>query len=73
MSTDIISGKKNSSEKLANFKKKAPTNIAIPFAIDNLPGLVSNLTSNAINRLERKIRGKGAFRAGKKFTLFISN
>ena len=40
---------------------------------DNLPGLVSNLASNAINEFERKISGKGAVRAGKVFTLFTSN
>ena len=40
-------------------------------ARDNLPGLVSNLTPSAINKFERKISGKGAFRAGKGFTLFI--
>ena len=40
-------------------------------ARENLPGLVSNLTSNAIKKFERKISGKGAFRAGKGFTLFI--
>ena len=45
-------------------------NVAIPLARDNLPGLVSNLTSNAINKCERKISGKGAARAGKRF---ISN
>ena len=49
------------------------TNIAIPLARDNLPGLVSNLTPSAINKFERKISGKGAFRAGKGFTLFISD
>ena len=42
-------------------------------ARDNLPGLVSNLTPSAINKFERKISGKGAFRAGKGFTLFISD
>ena len=42
-------------------------------ARDNLSGLVSNLASNAINKFERKISGKGAVRAGKGFTLFISN
>ena len=52
---------------------KALTNIAIPLARDNLRGLVSNLTSDAINKLERKINGKGAARAAKGFTLFISN
>ena len=53
--------------------QKAVTNIAISLARDNLPGLISNLTSNTINRFERKIRGKGAVRAGKRFSLFISN
>ena len=28
---------------------------------------------NGINKFERKINGKGAVRAGKEFTLFISN
>ena len=46
---------------------------SIPLARDNLPELVSNLTSNQINKLERKISGKGAVRAGKGFTLFMSN
>ena len=55
---------------LANFRKKVLTNIAVPLATDNLPGLVSNLTSNAITKFERKISGKEAFRAGKGFTLF---
>ena len=58
---------------LANLDKKALTNNVIPLARDNLPGLVSNLTSNAINRFERKISGKEAVRAGIGFTLFISN
>ena len=35
--------------------------------------LVSNLISNAINKFERKISGKGVVRAGKRFTLFTSN
>ena len=42
-------------------------------ARDNLPGLVNNLVSNAINQFERKISGKGAASAVKRFTLFISN
>ena len=42
-------------------------------ARDNLPGLVSNLTTNAINKFEKKVSGKGAVRAGKGFTLFILN
>ena len=59
--------------RLGNLGKKALTNIALPLATDNLLGLVINLTSNAINKFERKISGKGAVRAGKRFTLFISN
>ena len=42
-------------------------------ARENLPGLVINLASNAINKFERKINWKGNVRAGKIFTLFISN
>ena len=49
----------------ANLGRKALTKLTIPLAIDNLPGLVSNLTSNAINKLERKVSGKRAVRAGK--------
>ena len=48
-----------------NLEKKTLTNIAIPLATDNLLGLLSNLTSNAINKFERKISGKRVVRAGK--------
>ena len=58
---------------LANLGKKTLTNVVISLARDHLPGLVSNLTSNAINKFERKISGKGAVRPGKEFILFISN
>ena len=58
---------------LGNVGKKVLTNIAIPLARDNLPELVTIFTSNAINKFERKISGKGAVRASKWFTLFISN
>ena len=54
-------------------QKNAPTNIPVLIARDNLPGLVNNLASNAINKFERKISGKGAVSAGKRFTLFILN
>ena len=39
----------------------------------NLPGLVNNLTSKAINKFERKTLRKRAVKVGKGFTLFISN
>ena len=38
-----------------------------------MPGLVSSLTSNAINKIERIISGKGVVRARKGFTLILSN
>ena len=58
---------------LGNLGKKALMNIAIPSDTDNLPALVRSLTSNPINKFERKISGKGLVRAGRGFTLFISN
>ena len=58
---------------LGNLGKKVNADLVIPLARYNLPGLVSNLASNAINKFERKISGKGAVRARKGFTLFISN
>ena len=39
---------------LRNLGKKTLTNIAILLARDNLPGLVSNLSSNAINKPKKK-------------------
>ena len=59
------------SSSLGNLGKKSLRNIAITLTRDNLPGLVSNLTSNAINKFEWKIRGKGVVGAGKAFNLII--
>ena len=39
---------------LANLGKKALAYVGIPLARDNLPELVSNLTSNAINKFDKK-------------------
>ena len=59
---------------MRNLGKKAPRDIAITLARDNLPGLVSHLTSNAINKFERKIIRKELSEQGKNlFYLFISN
>ena len=55
---------------LGNLGKKALTYIAIPLARDNLPGLLSNLASNTINKLERKRSGKGAVRPEKRLLYF---
>ena len=49
--------------RLGNLGKKTVANVPIPFARDNLSGLVSNIISNAMNKSERKISGKGAVRA----------
>ena len=55
---------------LANLGKRSLTNAAVLLARDNLPRLVINC---GINEFDRKIIGKGAVRAGKRFTLLISN
>ena len=57
---------------LGNLAKKALTNIVFPLAKDNLPGLISNLTSSAKNKFDRKISRKRAVRAGKGYPLFTS-
>ena len=51
---------------LSNLGKKTLTNVAVYLARDNLPRLVSNLASNAINKFERKISVKESVRAGKR-------
>ena len=43
---------------LGNLGKKTKTDLAIPLARDDLSGLVSNLTSNRINKFERTTSGK---------------
>ena len=47
--------------------------VFIPWARQNLPGLLSNLTSNEISKCERKLTAEGPVRAGERFTLFILN
>ena len=58
---------------LSKLGKRVLINIAIPLGRDNLSGLVRNLTSNAVNKFEGKVSGKGAVSARKGLTLFISN
>ena len=43
-------------------EQKALTRVAVPLARDNLPGLVRNLTSNAITKFHRKISRKEAIK-----------
>ena len=47
---------------LGNLGEKVITDLAIPLARNNSPGLISSLASNAINKFERKISGKGDIR-----------
>ena len=56
---------------LANIGKRALTNIAIPLARDNLPGLVSNLTSNVINKFERNVSGQRSCQSKEKDILYL--
>ena len=57
---------------LGNLGKKVTADFSVPLARDNLPGLVTSLASNTVDKLERKINGKGAVRTKTGFTLFIS-
>ena len=50
---------------LSDLDKKALASVAVPFAKDTLPGLISNVASNAINKFEKRVGGKGVARAGK--------
>ena len=50
----IIQSGGSCGSQLAYLGKNALTIAAIPLARDNLPGLVSNLTSNTINKFENK-------------------
>ena len=78
MPTDIKQFKTiNSGEFLGNMisklGKEALTKFAVPLTKDSLPELATKTTSSAIDKFERKISGRGAVRAGKGFTLFITN
>ena len=50
----IIQSRKSFGSWLGNLGKKELTTMAISFARDNLPGLVCNLSSDVINKRERK-------------------
>ena len=71
---DIIQSGRFLDSCLGKLGKKVVTQIAVPFAKNNFPGLVSDITLNAalnaINEFERRINGKGVVKG---FTLFISN
>ena len=57
--------------------KKVVTDLTIPIAKNNFPGLVSNIVWNAAskakNKFEKRICPKGAVRAGNGLTLLTSS
>ena len=53
--------------------KKALLDIPVPLAKNVFPKLATKTTLSILDKFERKVSGKGAVRAGKRFTLFISN
>ena len=57
---------------LGKLGKKALINKAFPLARDNLPELVNNLTSNPINKFEKKNKWKRTCNSTKS-AYFISN
>ena len=58
---------------LSNLSKKVLLDLAVPLAKVVLPKLATKATSSVLDKFERKITGKGAVRAGRGFTFFISN
>ena len=58
---------------LGNLGKKVLLDLAVPLAKDVSPKLATRATSSALSKFERKKSGKSVVRAGKGFTLFISN
>ena len=58
---------------LGNLSKKVLLDLAVPLAKVVLPKLATKATSSVLDKFERKITGKGAVRAGRGFTFFISN
>ena len=56
---------------IGNLGTKSLTNFTITLARESLLGLVSNLTSNAINKLERKISGKTSVWEQEKHLLYL--
>ena len=57
----------------SNLGKKALINLAIPLAENVVSKLATKATSAILDKFKRKITGKRTVRAGKWFTLFVSN
>ena len=58
---------------IANLDKKALIDLAVSLAKDVSAKLATKAVSSVIDKFERKISRRGAVRAEKGFTLFISN
>ena len=58
---------------MSNLSKKALIDLANSLAEDVLLKLANKATPSILDKFERKIRGQGAVRAQKGFTLFTSN
>ena len=57
----------------SNLGKKALINLTIPLAENVASKLATKATSAILDKFKRKITGKRMVRAGKWFTLFVSN
>ena len=58
---------------IGNLGKKVLLDLLVPLVKDVLPNLATKATSSVLDKFERKTSGKGAVRAERGFTLFISN
>ena len=58
---------------ISNLVKKALADFAVPLTKDVFPKLATRATLSILDKFERKISGQGAIKAGKEFTLLISN
>ena len=58
---------------IANLDKKALKDLVVLSAKDVLAKLATKAASSVIDKFGRKTSRRGAVRAGKRFTLFISN
>ena len=71
--TKIIQSGRFLGKTLGILGEKILLDLAVPFTKDVLLKLVTETTSSVLDKSERKIRGKGAVREKKGFTLLISN
>ena len=58
---------------LGNLGKKVLLDLAVPLTKDVLPKLAANTTLSVLDKFERKTSCQRTVRAGRGFTLFISN